>query len=116
VTVNGGPNQYFSPAGLVLGAVGTLGDIGRDTMVGPGLANLDMAVLKTMPVRKVSEAFNIQFRAEFFDLLNHPNWAQPVNSLFLNAANGGTPNPAVGKINGILGNTRQIQLGLRIGF
>ena len=75
-----------------------------------------MAVLKNMPVKKISEAFNVQFRAEVFDLANHPNWAQPVNSIFLNGANGGTLNTAAGKINGILGSTRQIQLGLRIGF
>jgi len=116
VTVNGGPNQYFNPTGLVLGPAGTLGDIGRDTMVGPGLTNLDMAVLKNIPVRKISEGFNVQFRAEFFDLLNHPNWGQPVANIFLNGANGGTVNTAAGKINNILGTTRQIQLGLRIGF
>jgi hypothetical protein len=77
---------------------------------------MDLAVLKNTAVKKISDVFNVQFRAEVFNLANHPNWGQPGNSIFLNGAGGGTLNPSAGKITSIIGNTRQIQLGIRIGF
>lgn len=113
----GGPNRYYDPGAFVLQPVGTLGNLGRDTLSGPGLVNVDGAVLKNTRIRKISEVFNTQFRVEFFNLANHPNWGQPVNSLFLNGVGaGGTRNPAAGRITSVLGNTRQIQFGLKFIF
>ena len=77
------------------------------------MIDLDTALVKNTPVKKISENFNVQFRAEAFNLANHPNWAQPGNSVFLA---GGAPNPAAGRITGILGNTRQIQFALKLIF
>jgi outer membrane receptor protein involved in Fe transport len=114
--VLGGPNEYFNPAAFSLQAPGTLGNVGRDTIIGPGLSNLDTALLKNIPVKKISEVANLQFRAEFFNLPNHPNWAQPGNSIYLNGVGSGTINPNVGKATAIIGTSRQIQFGLRIAF
>ena len=58
----------------MLQPVGQLGNLGRTTGSGPGLVNLDMALLKSTPVKRISDVFNLQFRAEFFNILNHPNW------------------------------------------
>ncbi len=113
----GGPTEYFNPAAFSLQPVGTLGDLGRSTLSGPGFSNLDMAFLKNTPIRKISEVFNVQFRAEIFNLTNHPNWAQPNQNVFLNGAGpNGTLNPNVGRVTSIIGTSRQIQLGIRIGF
>ena len=59
-----------------------LGNLGRNTVIGPGLFNLDFAMVKNTRVSKISENFNVQFRAEFFNVLNHANFAPPnVNNL-----------------------------------
>jgi hypothetical protein len=54
------------------------GNAGRNILIGPGLSNLDFSVFKNNPVKKISENFNVQFRAEFFNILNHANFAVPV--------------------------------------
>ena len=110
----GGPNLYFDPTAFVLQPVGKLGNLGRTTLSGPGLVNLDTALVKNT---KIYEKFNLQFRAEVFNLANHPNWAQPGNNLFMNGVGAnGTRNPAAGRITNILGNTRQIQFALKLVF
>jgi len=114
--VFGGPNQYLNPAAYSLQSVGTIGNLGRDTVRGPGLSTLDGALLRTFPVKKISEVANVQFRAEFYNLPNHPNWAQPGNSIWTNGLGAGTPNPNFGRVTNIIGTSRQIQFGLRIGF
>jgi hypothetical protein len=52
-------------------------NIGRNSITGPHFVNLDFSVHKTFPITRVSEAFNIQFRAEFFDIANHANFVPP---------------------------------------
>jgi hypothetical protein len=54
------------------------GNAGRNILTGPGLANLDFSVFKNNYIPKISESFNIQFRAEVFNILNHANFAPPV--------------------------------------
>lgn len=113
----GGPNEYFNPAVFTLEPLGTLGNLGRDTVSGPGLSNLDMAVFKNTAVKRISDVFNVQFRAEFFNLPNHPNWGQPNENVFLNGVGpNGTRNPNAGQITSIIGTSRQIELAIRVGF
>jgi len=54
------------------------GNAGRNILTGPGLSNLDFSVFKNNPVKRISESFNAQFRAEFFNILNRANFAVPV--------------------------------------
>src|SRR5882762_9900955 len=54
------------------------GNAGRNILPGPGLVNLDFSLFKNNPIRRISEAFNVQFRAEIFNILNHANFALPV--------------------------------------
>src|SRR5467141_2408808 len=54
------------------------GNSGRNILIGPGTSNLDFSIFKNIPVKKISESFNVQFRAEFFNILNHANFAVPV--------------------------------------
>ncbi len=99
------------------------GDAGRNTVPGPGLANLDFSIFKNNYIRRISESFNVQFRAEFFNILNHTNFLGPnanagnnqimnASGTFLPAAVGGTTG---GVINSTGSNTsRQIQLSLKM--
>jgi hypothetical protein len=54
-----------------------LGNAGRNSIVGPGLFNADLSLYKNFAVPKISESFKVQFRAEFFNVLNHPNFVTP---------------------------------------
>jgi hypothetical protein len=57
---------------------GTFGDLGRNAIYGPGYRNLDFSVTKNT---SLGEKFGLQFRAEFFNIFNHPNFAQPDHNL-----------------------------------
>jgi hypothetical protein len=82
---------------------GRFGNAGRNTVRGPGLANVDVSLLKTIPIR---DAASLQFRAECFNLANHANFSAPVNDL--NSANFGRILEA--------GPARLLQLGLKVVF
>ena len=52
-------------------------NVGRNTIGGPPFSNMDFSVHKVFPITRISEAFNIQFRAEIFDIVNHSNFIPP---------------------------------------
>ena len=60
-----------------------LGNAGRNIMEGPGLENLDFSLVKNTRITKISEAFNVQFRFEVFNILNRGNFNPPVSNEFL---------------------------------
>jgi hypothetical protein len=80
------------------------GNLGRNTLFGPGRVNFDASLLKDFPF---SETLRLQFRAEAFNVFNTPQFGQPNASI-------GAPN--AGTITSTVGNPRQIQLALRIVF
>jgi outer membrane receptor protein involved in Fe transport len=53
------------------------GNVGRNTLTGPGIMALDFSVFKNNRIPRISETFNLQFRVEMFNILNHPNFAVP---------------------------------------
>jgi hypothetical protein len=54
-----------------------LGNAGRNTIRGPKLVNLDFSATKNNPIHRISETFNVQFRAEIFNIMNHSNFVPP---------------------------------------
>ncbi|MBZ5697662.1 MAG: carboxypeptidase regulatory-like domain-containing protein [Acidobacteriia bacterium] len=91
------------------------GNAGRNILIGPGLTNLDFAVFKNFSGSRISETFHVQFRAEIFNILNHPNFAVPVtpdNTDIFNAD--GTSNSAAGALTSTITSARQIQLGIKV--
>jgi Carboxypeptidase regulatory-like domain/TonB dependent receptor len=95
-----------------------LGNAGRNSLYGPGLATVDFSIFKNFRVTRISEAFNVQFRAEFFNILNHTNFAAPNfltdgnnNSIF--DANG-NPLQNAGVLASTTTSSRQIQFGLKV--
>ena len=109
--ITGSPNQYFNPLAFSLPAAGTLGDLGRNSFTGPGLATLDMALQKALIVR---EHHSVTLRFEAFNTLNHPNFQLP-SSLALFNSNGSRIGSA-GQITGTSTPSRQLQIALRYAF
>jgi hypothetical protein len=76
----GNPDHYLNLSCFTVPASGTLlGNSGRNVVIGPGLQNFDMSLFKNNYVRRLSESFNMQFRAEMFNILNHSNFNPPTN-------------------------------------
>jgi hypothetical protein len=97
-----------------------LGNAGRNSVYGPGIVDVDFSVLKNFPVTKISEQFNIQFRAEFFNVINHISYLPPYDlggssMLLLYNQDGSTAFPSV-FLDQQAGNSRQIQFGLKVIF
>jgi len=112
--MTGAVTQWANPAGFSLPAPGTFGNLQRDFLAGPDTVNLNYAVMKETQIK---EQVRLQFRAEFFNLFNHPNFALPNASAFVQTANGGgAPNPTFGKITATTTSSRQIQFALKLLF
>ena len=89
------------------------GNSGRGQITGPGVTNLDFSLIKNTYVRRISESFNVQFRAEFFNILNHANFQLPADNLFaLNQD--GTPVSGAGALDSTSTDSREIQLALKL--
>jgi hypothetical protein len=94
-----GPNQTWgTPLAF------TYGNAGRNILTGPGRVNFDWSMFKNFDF---TERFRMQFRSEFFNLFNTPQFGLP------NATIG---TPAAGTITSLAGNNRQVQLALRFSF
>ena len=105
----GSPNQWFNPAAFLAppNNSGFWGNLGRDTLIGPGLATWDFSVHKDTRLR---EKMNLQFRAELFNLLNRANFNTPNAVVF-------TPSgvsPTAGLITSTSTAARQVQLSLKL--
>jgi hypothetical protein len=104
--------------------LGQLGNEGRNVLRGPSLDNLDFSIVKDTKVGFLGEAGSVQFRAEFFNILNRTNFAVP-SSQGLQVFNGSVtdttpfseaPNASAGLITSTVTNSRQIQFALKILF
>lgn len=101
-----------APAGYV-NCGNLFGNAGRNELVGPGLLDLDFSLFKNIPIRRISETFNLQLRAELFNVLNHPNFMSPLdNNTLFNADGSVVPN--AGAIDSTATDARQIQFGVRL--
>ncbi|MGH9783614.1 MAG: hypothetical protein ACRD88_05465, partial [Terriglobia bacterium] len=114
--VLGGPEKYFDFNAFELQPRGFKGNSSRGMLRGPGLASLDFSVVKDTAVGFLGEGGKLQFRAEFFNLLNRVNFAWPRARVFAGRRENEAPFSNAGVINEILGTSRQIQLALRLEF
>jgi carboxypeptidase family protein/TonB-dependent receptor-like protein len=101
------------------------GNAGRNILIGPGITDLDFSVFKNNHIKRISENFNIQFRVEIFNILNHANFAPPGpgdGNTDIFDATGASLSPALGNggTAGLLVRTtipeRQIQFALKLIF
>jgi hypothetical protein len=106
----GGPDRYFDPTAFALPPAGFYGNLGRNTLIGPGLTMVDMSVNKQF---RLSERSYLQFRAEMFNSLNHPNFAIPSQRTVFSSTG---PVGSAGRITATLTSSRQLQFGLKLVF
>jgi len=100
------PNAFLAPSNTPANT-GFYGDVGRNTLIGPGLATWDFSTFKDTRIR---ERLNLQFRAEIFNLLNRANFNTPNGVAF-------TPSgvsPTAGAITSTSTTSRQVQFGLKL--
>jgi hypothetical protein len=110
----GNPNHYIKTQCLAFPNPARLrGNLGRNTLIGPGLSNLDFSLFKNNPVRRISENFNVQFRAEFFNVFNRANFASPTDNLTIFDQHG-TSISSAGLITSTQTPSRQIQFALKV--
>jgi outer membrane receptor protein involved in Fe transport len=107
--VLGGADQYFDPNCFSLPAVGTFGNVPRNTIIGPGFATWDMAVFKNVAV---TGGRRVQLRAEAFNITNHVNFALPATTVFNSAGRVSS----AGQVTSIVGTARQFQFGVKVEF
>ncbi len=100
----GSANRFFDKNQFLRVPAGTLGNVGRNTMIGPGLINWDASLFKTFVIREQQQ---LQFRFESFNVANHPNLGLP--NVVLSSA-------AFGTIRTTSTNMRNIQFGLKYIF
>jgi hypothetical protein len=106
---------FFNPSVFVNPAPGTLGNLGRNALIGPGFGSVDFSVFKTT---SITERLKAEFRVEIFNIFNQVNLANPGSSraasttfgLATNTLNGGSA-PGIG-----FGEPRNAQLALRLRF
>jgi hypothetical protein len=105
----GKPDRWYDPRAFVMPLAGTFGNVGRGTFFGPGFWNLDTSLAKKFTV---TERLNMQFRAEAFNIFNHPNFASPNPVVF----SGTNYNSSAGAITATSNASRQIQFALKLLF
>jgi hypothetical protein len=111
------PTTWLNPAAFALPAAGSFGNLGRGAIRAPKIINIDLSVNKNW---SFGERYGIQFRAEFFNVFNHPNFIGLDTNLALennitNANFGRSTNGVFGRLNATQA-PREIQFGLKFSF
>jgi hypothetical protein len=102
---NHGMHQWINAACFTAPAGGELGNAARVPVVGPDFVNSDFSIIKTFPLHR--EGMGLNFRAEFFNLFNHPEFGAPIADI---------NQPAFGAVNSTVNNPRLMQLALKLSF
>jgi len=112
--VTGDPNRWFDISAFQRPQPGFLGNLGRNTLQGPGLANVDITLAKEFPLRGPGERGGLQFQFSCFNLLNHSNLDIPEQRRATVFTATGITEDA-GRITSAQP-SRQIQIGMRLSF
>ena len=106
----GTPDRWFDPCAFLLPAAGFVGNLGRNTVNGPRFSEIDFTLVKKTPL---TERMMLEFRAECFNLFNHPSFGLPTILVF-NSSRVHTGSEGV--ITSTVSQGRQIQLGMKLSF
>jgi len=118
---NQSPNRWYNSAAFVLAPYGQFGNVGRDSALAPGVFSINAEIHKNW-VMPYNEHHQVQFRAEAFNLFNHPNFYAPNGNILAGAAFPGAPSTAAHQGFGVINQLafgipmRQLQLGLKYTF
>jgi hypothetical protein len=136
--ITGNPNEWFNPQMFSLQPMipcptnaaltcGTLGNAARGMLRGPGLGDWDFSLVKDTALRMLGEQGSVEFRAEFFNILNHTNFGMPSTTVALysgktsdlgaySEAPSTLPGQGLGQITQTATTSRQIQFALKLIF
>jgi len=103
----GTPQLFYDPCAFAIQPLGFLGNASRGVISGPNFSTLDISLAKDTPLPFLGESGAMQFRAEFFNILNHPSFGLPERVVTVGTA---------GQINSTFSQSREIQLALKIIF
>jgi hypothetical protein len=95
--------RWFNTSAYVTQPLGTFGNAGRNTVIGPGIFNVDASIIRNFRV----SGRTLQFRLETFNTLNNPIWNDPTTSM---------SSPNWGTITSTRKPMREVQLGLKFVF
>src|SRR6266478_5320649 len=109
----GDPKRWYDASAFVLQPGGTIGNLGRNTLIGAKLVNSDFSLFKHCAL---GETKALHFRAEMFNIFNHPNFGVPNQANRTALLPTGTVNPSAGAILSTVTTSRQIQFGLKLTF
>jgi outer membrane receptor protein involved in Fe transport len=98
------PERFFDTSAFFVNAPGTHGNVGRNTLTGPGIIQFDFSMLKDF---NFTEQHRLQLRFEAFNLTNHPNWGNPTANI---------TSATFGRITSTRTNMRQLQVALKYVF
>ncbi len=128
------PDQYYDPTAICMQNPGFYGNLGRNTLIGPGVSTFDFSLFKDS---NLAEEVTLQFRAEFFNIFNRTNFGAVSRGAFLSASSQSVPcsvygatggdagcsettgssySPTAGRITRTRTTGREIQVGLRLLF
>jgi hypothetical protein len=99
-------NEWFDPNAFAQPLPFTFGNSGRNILYGPGFADVDLALSKSFAIPRLGERTRLQFRADAFDVANHPNFGKP--NVTIGSAAAGIITSA--------STNRDVQLGARLTF
>jgi hypothetical protein len=97
------PNAWFNVNAVTIVPY-TFGNMSRNSLRQDGYANLDTGILKQFPI---TESRNLEFRTEFFNFLNHPNFGSPDTVV---------GSQTFGQVLKVVGSPRVIQFGLKFNY
>jgi hypothetical protein len=108
-------NQWYDSSAFALQPAGFLGDLGRNTLVGPRYVEIDTSLVKDTAI---GEGKMLELRAEAFNLFNHANFGLPNQTLYtaVSASGAGVANPTAGQITNTVGTSRELQFALKFKF
>jgi hypothetical protein len=105
--------QWINAACFTAPAIGELGDANRVPATGPDFVNSDFSLIKQF---RLPREMGLNFRSEFFNLFNHPQYGLPIADINFNSPPAGTVSPYFGSVNSTVNNPRLIQLALKLTF
>jgi hypothetical protein len=97
------PNGWFNTNAVTIIPY-TFGNLGRNVLRQDGMQNVDFGAFKRT---RLTESVNLEFRSEFFNLFNHPNFASPDTAV---------GSPTFGQVLRTVGSPRVVQFGLKLNF
>lgn len=112
----GTPERFYDPCAFAIQPAGFLGNAGRGIISGPNFSTLDFSISKDTALPFLGETGALQFRAEFFNILNHPSFGLPNRVAYTGSKDVEPARSTAGQITSTFSDAREVQLALKVIF